>query len=150
MPERSAADTANLMVRNFRIMAAIFLGWAAMIIYINEKVLDPPAKADADSLFTVFSVMAVAMAAAAVVVRLKAVPAARRRIFEGDMAARRRWSFSYLGGLALSEAVLLYGFVLRQLGAATRQALPFYAAGLLLMLLFFPLALETPLDPNNP
>ena len=150
MLERTPAELAILQLRQTRIIAAAFLGWAGMIVYMAERILRPPVKDVDGLLFTVLSVVATVQAAAALVVRLKAVPAVRRNIFRGDITARMQWNFSYMGGLALSEAVLLFGFVLRFLGAATSQVLPFYIGGVVLMALFFPQSLEAPVDPYHP
>ncbi len=55
-----------------------------------------------------------------------------------DAVALRRWRMANLVTLVCSEAVVLYGMVLRFLGGTLLQAAPFYAAGVLLMLLLGP------------
>jgi hypothetical protein len=56
----------------------------------------------------------------------------------GDAAALTRWRMGHLLFLAICEAVALYGFVLRILGFSRMQALPFYLAALVAMVLFGP------------
>ena len=55
-----------------------------------------------------------------------------------DALALARWRAGNIVTFALAEAVALYGLVLRMLGAKLLQALPFYAAGAVLMLVFTP------------
>jgi F0F1-type ATP synthase membrane subunit c/vacuolar-type H+-ATPase subunit K len=56
----------------------------------------------------------------------------------GDAAALTRWRMGHLLFLAICEAVALYGFVLRILRFSRMQALPFYLAALVAMVLFGP------------
>jgi len=51
-------------------------------------------------------------------------------------AALYRWRASYMATYALSEAVVLYGVVLRFLGLEFSQVAPFFVAGFILMLFF--------------
>jgi len=55
-----------------------------------------------------------------------------------DAAALNRWRAGYIVTFALSEAVALYGIVLRFIGAGFRQVVPFFIAGFILMLFFGP------------
>jgi hypothetical protein len=53
-------------------------------------------------------------------------------------AALYRWRASYMASYALSEAVMLYGVVLRFMGLKFSQVAPFFIAGVILMLFFGP------------
>jgi len=55
-----------------------------------------------------------------------------------DSALIRRWHQGYLIIFCLCEAIVLYGFVLRLVGATLLQSAPFYLGGLVLMLCFTP------------
>jgi tellurite resistance protein TehA-like permease len=55
-----------------------------------------------------------------------------------DAKALRRWRAGYLVVYASSEAVALYGVVLRFMGFTLSQVLPFYLAGFVLLLFFAP------------
>ena len=55
-----------------------------------------------------------------------------------DSAALSRWRAGVILTLALSEAISLYGFVLRMLGFSLSQVAPFYIAGFTLMLFLGP------------
>ena len=49
-----------------------------------------------------------------------------------------RWRTGYMATYALSEAIVLYGVVLRFLGLSFSQVVPFFLAGFILMLFFGP------------
>lgn len=55
-----------------------------------------------------------------------------------DAAAIGRWRVGYIIIFSVCEGVVLCGFLARFLGSTAAQAAPFYAAGILLLLLFFP------------
>ena len=55
-----------------------------------------------------------------------------------DTAALNRWRSGYMISYALSEAVALFGLVLRILGFTLSQVAPFYLGGFVLMLLLGP------------
>lgn len=55
-----------------------------------------------------------------------------------DRAALNRWRSGYIITFALSEAIALFGFVLRVVGFSLAQTAPFYLAGFVLMLFFRP------------
>jgi F0F1-type ATP synthase membrane subunit c/vacuolar-type H+-ATPase subunit K len=59
-----------------------------------------------------------------------------------DAAALNRWRSGYIVTYALSEALALFGLVLRILGFTFSQVLPFYVVGFVLMLLFAPRSLS--------
>ncbi len=50
----------------------------------------------------------------------------------------QRWMASYIVPYALGESIVLEGFVLRFVGASLAQAIPFYAVGIALLLVFTP------------
>ncbi len=56
----------------------------------------------------------------------------------GDRASIQRWWAANIVTFALCEAVVLYGLVLRFLGGSFYQSLPFYATGVVLLLIFRP------------
>lgn len=61
-----------------------------------------------------------------------------------DAVAVRRWQTGYVIIYALSEAVALYGLVLHFLGFSPVQIAPFFAAGILPILVFAPKLPENP------
>jgi hypothetical protein len=59
-----------------------------------------------------------------------------------NVQAIKRWQTGQVLSFVLSEAVALYGVNLRYLGLSFREVIPFYAAGLALMLWSWPRAVE--------
>ncbi len=55
-----------------------------------------------------------------------------------DPAALGRWRVGYMLIYVLSEALGLFGFIVRFLGFTLMQAAPFYAAGFLMVLFYVP------------
>jgi F0F1-type ATP synthase membrane subunit c/vacuolar-type H+-ATPase subunit K len=55
-----------------------------------------------------------------------------------NAVALNRWRAGYIVTFALSEAVALYGVVLRFVGIRFSQVIPFFVAGFILMLFFGP------------
>jgi hypothetical protein len=58
--------------------------------------------------------------------------------YSENVAALNRWRIGYIVTFALSEAVALYGVVLRFMGVEFQQVAPFFLAGFILMLFFRP------------
>ena len=54
------------------------------------------------------------------------------------MAELNRWQNANTASFVLCEAIGLLGFALRYLGSTREQAIPFYGAAILLLLIFFP------------
>jgi hypothetical protein len=55
-----------------------------------------------------------------------------------DARALNRWKVGSIGSSVACETIAIYGAALRFFGGTFREAAPFYACGLLLMLLFIP------------
>jgi hypothetical protein len=55
-----------------------------------------------------------------------------------DPAALQQWRTGAILTAVLLEAVALYGFALRFLGASLKVSVPFYLVGIALMLLWWP------------
>jgi NAD/NADP transhydrogenase beta subunit len=60
------------------------------------------------------------------------------RLNPSDTTAAQRWMQGSILSVAFSESIVLFGFVLRMIGAQTKVVWAFYAAGLALMLMFVP------------
>jgi hypothetical protein len=64
------------------------------------------------------------------------------RVNAQDSIALGRWRAGHILSFAMSESIALFGLVVRMLGGSFRQALPFYVAGLALLVVFRPRAAE--------
>jgi archaellum biogenesis protein FlaJ (TadC family) len=94
------------------------------------------------SLTLIYSIAALAIfvIAAILVVRRIFVKPAERVLQENpeNTVALNRWRAGYIVTFALSEAVALYGVVLRFIGLPFSQVVSFFIAGFILMLFFGP------------
>ena len=86
------------------------------------------------------AVLAACTIGAVLVVRRVMVKPAESSLAENpeNAATLYRWRTGYMATYALSEAVVLYGVVLRFLGLSFSQVVPFFLAGFILMLFFGP------------
>ena len=84
--------------------------------------------------------LAAGMIAATLVVRRVLVKPAESTLAANpeNAAALHRWRTGYIATYALSEAVVLYGVVLRFMGLSFSQVIPFFVAGFVLTLFFAP------------
>jgi hypothetical protein len=136
--QQPSADQLSASLKMMRIMTVAFVAACSMFVYIAENVLQPASHTPDPLIFKVFASIAIAAGAVALFLRVKRIPASLNRLAAGEAAAWGAWRGSHMLGLALSESVVLFGFVLRQLGATRDQVLPFYVGGFLLLALFFP------------
>jgi mannose/fructose/N-acetylgalactosamine-specific phosphotransferase system component IIC len=56
----------------------------------------------------------------------------------GDAVALARWKSGYIVTYVLCEALALFGLLLRIMGSSRSQVWPYYAGGIVLILLFWP------------
>jgi hypothetical protein len=94
------------------------------------------------SLAFVYSIvgLAASMVGAIVIVRWAILTPAESTL-AGDSenaAALNRWRIGYMAIFMLSEAIVLYGVILRFVGLGFQQVVPFFLAGFILMLYFAP------------
>lgn len=89
--------------------------------------------------------LAVSTIGAVLVVRRILVKPAEAELSKNfaDTGAQNRWRMGYIATYALSEAVALYGVVLRFIGFSFSQVIPFFVAGFILMLFFGPRRLSS-------
>ena len=100
----------------------------------------PASRAVSVAFVYAITAMAAFMVAAILLVRRTILQPARRILAEDpeNAAALNRWRIAYILIFALSEAVALYGIVLRFVGAGFQQVVLFLLAGFVLMLSFGP------------
>ena len=92
------------------------------------------------TLYFILAVVAAAFAGTTFLVRQNVVAsyAEALRTQPDDPATLFRWFSAHFVIFALAEAVALFGFLVRVMGATAAQAAPFYAGGIILLLLFTP------------
>lgn len=126
-------------LRLLRIIQAAVLISVAFYVAIAEKV-GPHEARDVKQLQTILMLFAGSLVVTILFFRQRVLRPAEEvlRMQSEDAVALRRWRTANLVTLLCSEAVVLYGMGLRFLGGTLSQAAPFYAAGVLLMLVFTP------------
>jgi F0F1-type ATP synthase membrane subunit c/vacuolar-type H+-ATPase subunit K len=129
-------DAAVRIVRMIRLALM-----ASVVLYalIGELLGSSTASPDTALYFAV-TFLAIADVGAIVVMRRMFVVPAEATLAKQpeDPAALNRWRAGYIVIYGLSEAVALFGLVLRFLGFSLSHVATFYAVGLILMMFFGP------------
>jgi FtsH-binding integral membrane protein len=121
--------------------------WSVMIISlllfpaIAEKT-GPASHNTSRGLFFAITLPALLLVASWRVPRVKYIREGARRLAQhpGDARALRRWQTGHIISFMLSEAVALYGLILRYEGFSSADVVAFSAAGFMLMLFSAPRA----------
>lgn len=110
-----------------------------LYVVVGERV-GPVNGASNTTLFYAMSMTTVTIVGVILVVRrtLVSQSAASLATRPSDVATLTRWRTGYIMTYALSEAIALFGLVLRFTGFSLSQVAPFYVAGFILLLFFGP------------
>ena len=121
--------------------------WSLMLISIvvfiaTAERTAPASRHQSRSLFFAITLLAIWAAAGWRIPQVKFVREAARRLVQDrkDARALKRWQSGYVLSFMLSEAVALYGLILRYEGFPLKDVAAFYALGLILMILSAPKA----------
>jgi hypothetical protein len=133
------APTLDAAVRVIRIVHGVLLFSMILYAFTAERIgMHEPH--DIRVIWIAFLALCPAEIGIAFYFRLKCVqPAAELlQTQPGDASALGRWRAGNIITFVIAEAIMLYGFALRFLGGTVLQALPFYAAAVALMILWWP------------
>jgi len=110
-----------------------------LYVLVGERVGSVPRLND-PTIFYVLSMATVTIVGVILVVRrtLVAHSAGILRERPSDATTLGRWRAGYVMTYALSEAIALFGLVLRMIGFSLSQVVPFYIAGFILLLFYGP------------
>jgi hypothetical protein len=125
-------------VRSVRIVHFAMLTFVVVLVPLGESAAGQPGKV---GLFLgLFGAAAAVDAVIALLLRKSLVGGAEERLqrYPEDAEAALRWQTGQFVSFAMAESVALFGLVLRVLGATLEQAAGFYAAGIGLLLIFWP------------
>jgi hypothetical protein len=113
---------------------------AAVIYIILPELVHVHTREVSRMLFTILLGLAFVIATVALMVRNRMVEraASQLALAPTDAAALNRWRMGHIVLFALSESIVLYGLVLRFIGASILQAGVLYAGGIALLLMFTP------------
>jgi hypothetical protein len=132
----ASMENAIKIVRLIQIAMLLSVG---MFVVAGEMVGSIPKLSD-PTLFYALSLATITIVGVILVVRRtlvlqSAVTLATR---PNDLATLNRWRAGYVMTYALSEAIALFGLVLRLIGFTLSQVASFYIAGFILLLFFGP------------
>jgi hypothetical protein len=88
------------------------------------------------SFFRAIAVVAIGLVVSCLILRRKYVVRPAQQLLQEptDAAALKRWQTGHILHYSMSEAIALYGLVLRFQGFTLSEVLPFYVVGFVLML----------------
>lgn len=123
-----------------KIIRIAFLVSIALSVFVAERVAQSVAPAPNRNLYFVLTLVAITTVGMIFAVRRLFVLRSEATLAAQpeDPEALNRWRSGYIVTYALSEAVALFGLVLRILGFTLSQVAPFYLVGFVLMLFFGP------------
>ena len=126
-------------VRLLRILQMAMLASIFLYVLVGELV-GRVTSANNPTLFYAMSMITVTIVGVILVVRRTLVMQSATTLAArpGDVATLARWRAGYIMTYALSEAIALFGFVLRMTGFTLSQVASFYLAGFILLLFFGP------------
>ena len=130
-------DGAVRIVQMIRIAMMVSV---ALYVIVGEELAHPSQVAPDSTLYFAITLVAVVLVAMIVVMRRWFVVPAEAALAKQveDRKALGRWQMGYIITYALSEAVALFGLVLRMIGFSLSQVATFYVVGLILMMFFGP------------
>ncbi len=119
--------------------------WVAMLVaaliywWLPEKLNVQPKDLDS-TFYGVFIGLLVAMLASIVILRRLTISKAEPLIRSNstDVAALQKWRAGQIVTVAMCEGIVLYGLLLRFVGATRSQAALFYGVGIAAMIVFWP------------
>jgi hypothetical protein len=126
-------------VKQVRIIWIAMLAAAVLYIWVPEQVHAQPKSLDS-TFYAVFIVLVVVVLGMIVVFRKGTIDRVTPILQSSpnDLAALQKWRIGQIVTVAMSEAIVLYGLVLRFVGATRMQAAPFYLVGIGCMIVFWP------------
>ena len=130
-------DGAVRIVQMIRIAMMVSV---ALYVIVGEELAHASQVAPDSTLYFGITLVAVVLVAMIVVLRRWFVVPAEAALAKQveDRTALGRWQMGYIITYALSEAVALFGLVLRMIGFSLSQVATFYVVGLILMMFFGP------------
>jgi len=134
--ERNRVESAIKIVRLIQIAMLLSV---AILVVAGEAVGSIPRLSN-PTLFYALSLATITIVGVILVVRRTLVlqSAATLASRPNDVATLNRWRAGYIMTYALSEAIALFGLLLRLIGFSLSQVASFYIAGFILLLFFGP------------
>jgi hypothetical protein len=126
-------------LRNARVLHACFL-LAALLDIVTLVQIHPPRREVSSTIVYALAFECIVVAGLAMFIGRRRVHVAEEklRINPGDAVALRHWRTGLILSWVFAESIVLIGFLVKFLGADWRTAGPFFAFGIMLMLLWTP------------
>jgi len=133
--------TIDGTLKNLRTIHGVMLFSMILYVFIAERLIPPEPRNLNGTLPAAFGILCVAIVGLAMFFRTRKIRPAFETLQSepNNMNALRQWRAGGILTAVLLEAVVLYGFALRFLGASLKVSLPFYVVGIALMALWWPL-----------
>jgi cytochrome b561 len=130
----------NTAIKLAQAVRAALIAGIALYLLVGERVARGAARGANPDLYLAMTIVAIFTVVAITVLRRVMVLRAERSLTvqPENAAALHRWRAGYLFTYVLSEAVALYGVMLRTAGFTLYQVLPFYAVAFILLIFFSP------------
>lgn len=127
-------------LRTLRSIHLAILASFVLYIWMGEFLTRESTKEISREIYSALAIGGAGLVGAALAVRQMMVGRAFAMLQTqpNDALAMARWRTGYIIIFAACEAVVLFGFLARFMGATAVEAAPFYAAGIFLLLLFYP------------
>jgi hypothetical protein len=132
--------TIDGTLRVLRQIDACLIFAALLEVWLPEGLIRPAAQSLDQALYHGLGIVALLEVGAAFVVRNRMLPSAIATLRSNpiDPHSIGRWRAASIASYALAVSVVLYGLVLRMMGATFAQGAPLYAVGLALLILWWP------------
>jgi hypothetical protein len=129
----------EINIRQTRILHAVMLFTMFLYALVGERMGPIPSPLQ-PTFYRAFVILAAALVVVALVLRSRilAPAVAALKAHPDDAVAWTRWRVGNIITFVFCESVALFGFALRMLGGTLAASAPFYAAAILLMLIWAP------------
>jgi uncharacterized protein YhhL (DUF1145 family) len=129
----------KVMMRNVRLLHAAFLTTTFLYVVILN-IIQPIGKSPSIELIVALGVLALADLNIGLFFRSRKVKPAEEklRVSPDDAASLNEWRLWNLVCFCFAETICLFGFVAKIMGAEWKVAGPFFAVGMLLLVLWAP------------
>ena len=126
-------------IKLIRVLQGVMLAGIVLYVVLGEAV-GSVSRVSNTTMFYVLSMVTVTIVGVILVVRRTLVTqsATALAVRPADAATLGRWRAGYVMTYVLSEAIAVFGLVLRLTGFSLSQVAPFYVAGFILLLFFRP------------
>ena len=131
---------ADAALRPLRAIHLALLASMLLYVYLGEKLFSRQPNSTDRTFVTAVAVISAAMIGIAFIVRAKMIRPALDRLqsVPDDANSLRRLRSGSIVSYILAESVVMFGLILRALSGTLHQSLPFYIAGPVLMVLWWP------------